>query len=71
MPFSNRAQRPSVIRQELNSETFVVPEGERDAVAKGVEKVVLLVASWIADTKNGRPVLTDGFATSLPPGSRS
>ena len=39
------------VPQQLNSETFVVPEGQRDAVAKGVEKVVLAVASWIADTK--------------------
>jgi hypothetical protein len=44
-----RARRS--VRQQLDSETFVVPERQCDAVAKGVEKVVLAVASWIADTK--------------------
>jgi hypothetical protein len=37
-----RARRS--VRQQLDSETFVVPERQCDAVAKGVEKVVLAVA---------------------------
>ena len=35
----------------LNLEAFAIPESQRDAVAEGVEKVVLPVASSVANAK--------------------
>jgi hypothetical protein len=40
-----------VVVRELESEAFAIPERQRDAVAEGIEKVVLAVGSPVADAK--------------------
>jgi hypothetical protein len=49
----NAAKRLSlyIVVRVLESEVFAIPESQPDAIAEGIEKVVLAVASWIANAK--------------------
>jgi hypothetical protein len=49
----NAAKRLSlyIVVRVLESEAFAIPESQPDAIAEGLEKVVLAVASWIGNAK--------------------
>jgi hypothetical protein len=40
-----------IVVRVLESEAFAIPENQPDAIAEGLEKVVLAVASWIGNAK--------------------
>src|SRR5271166_281195 len=51
-PPTSQIYRPLVsFDSGLELETFAIPKGQRDAIAEGIEKVVLPVASSVANTK--------------------
>ena len=52
MPLSNRGEcARRLFEGALESEAFVIPESQRDAVAECVEKVVLAVAASVTNAK--------------------
>ena len=51
MPSSNRISSGRSFEGGLALEAFAVPESQSDAVAEGIEKVVLAVAGSVANAK--------------------